>query len=101
MRGISSYVRSPSNPAAPRRSDRPDTRTTSQSERDWAYVNSALAKGADPEELISQLARSRANDKSDPRYYARLTVTKAVAVLRKRSAGPPNDSEAENHRERN
>ena len=88
-------------PSAPRRSDRPDTRTTSQSERDWAYVNSALAKGADPEELISQLARSRANDKSDPRYYARLTVTKAVAVLRKRSAGPSNDSEAENHPERN
>jgi hypothetical protein len=90
----------PNIPSAPRRSDRSETRTTSQSERDWAYVNSALSKGADPEELMSQLARSRATDKADPQYYARLTVTKAVAVLRKRSAGPPKDSEAENHRER-
>lgn len=91
----------PNGPGAPRKTDRSETRTTSQSERDWAYVNSALVKGADPEELMSQLARSRATDKSDPQYYARLTVTKAVAVLRKRSAEPPKDSEAENHRERN
>jgi RepB DNA-primase N-terminal domain len=59
-----------------------EPRTISQSERDWAHVKSALASGADPEELIAQLAHSRANDKSDPQYYARLTVTKALAELR-------------------
>jgi hypothetical protein len=53
----------------------------SQSERDWAYVKSSLANGADPEELVTQLAHSRAADKSDPQYYARLTVTKALADL--------------------
>jgi hypothetical protein len=63
----------------PRRSE---PHRISQSERDWAHVKSALATGADPEELITQLARSRANDKSDPQYYARLTVTKALADLR-------------------
>jgi DNA primase RepB-like protein len=59
-----------------------EPRRISQSERDWAYVKSALSNGADPEELIAQLAKSRANDKSDPQYYARLTVTKAIADLR-------------------
>jgi RepB DNA-primase from phage plasmid len=65
-------------PSQPQRSE---SRPISQSERDWAHVKSALASGADPEELITQLARSRANDKSDPQYYARLTVTKALADL--------------------
>lgn len=60
---------------------RSEPRPISQSERDWAHVKSGLAKGADPEELIAQLAHSRANDKSDPQYYARLTVTKALADL--------------------
>src|ERR1700732_1335248 len=87
--------------SAPRRSGLSEDRPTSQSERDWAYVKSALAKGADPEELISQLAHSRAADKSDPQYYAHLTVTKAVADLRKRFAGTSNDCEAENQRGRN
>ena len=59
-----------------------EPRSISQSERDWAYVKNALAGGADPDELIAQLAESRANDKSDPQYYARLTVTKALADLR-------------------
>jgi hypothetical protein len=61
--------------------NRSELRHISQSERDWAHVKSALASGADPEELITQLAHSRANDKSDPQYYARLTVTKALADL--------------------
>jgi RepB DNA-primase from phage plasmid len=64
----------------------------SQSERDWAYVNNALRNGANPEELIRQLARSRASDKSDPEYYARLTVTKATAELRAHVA-PASDGE--------
>jgi hypothetical protein len=75
------------------------TRPTSQSERDWAYVKNALANGVDPEELIGQLAHSRAADKSDPQYYARLTVTKAVADIRTHSAGTPDTSEAGNHRD--
>jgi hypothetical protein len=58
-----------------------EPRPISQSERDWAHVKSALANGGDPEELIVELARSRALDKSDPQYYARLTVTKALADL--------------------
>jgi RepB DNA-primase from phage plasmid len=64
-----------------RKAQNSEPRPLSQSERDWAYVKSSLASGADPEELIAQLARSRAADKSDPRYYARLTVTKALADL--------------------
>ena len=54
-----------------------EPRHVSQSERDWAYVKNALARGKDPNELIRQLAISRA-DKPDPEYYARLTVTKAL-----------------------
>jgi hypothetical protein len=66
---------------SPRKTDTRERRPISQSERDWAYVKSSLASGADPSELIAQLARSRAADKSDPQYYARLTVTKALADL--------------------
>jgi hypothetical protein len=64
-----------------RRTASSEPRPISQSERDWAYVKSSLANGADPEELVTQLAHSRAADKSDPQYYARLTVTKALADL--------------------
>jgi hypothetical protein len=60
----------------------------------------ALANGADPEELISHLAESRAADKSNPQYYARLTVTKALADFRTHTAGTANTSEAGNHRDR-
>jgi hypothetical protein len=50
-------------------------------------VKSSLANGADPEALIAEIARTRSADKSDPQYYARLTVTKALADLRISSAG--------------
>jgi len=70
-----------------RKSARSEPRAISQSERDWAYVKSSLANGADPEALIAELARSRSGDKSDPQYYARLTVTKALADLRTPRAG--------------
>jgi RepB DNA-primase from phage plasmid len=83
-------------PSQPHKSE---PRPISQSERDWAHVKSALASGADPEELIAQLARSRANDKSDPNYYARLTVTKAVADLQIPSAPVADSIEAESQRE--
>ena len=50
----------------------------SQSEADWAYAKRALARGDDAEEIIRRIADCRANDKADPNYYARLTVTNAL-----------------------
>jgi RepB DNA-primase from phage plasmid len=64
-----------------RKTETSERRPISQSERDWAHVKSSLANGADPEALIAELAKSRRADKSDPQYYARLTVTKALADL--------------------
>jgi hypothetical protein len=72
---------------SPSQANRSEPHHISQSERDWALVKSALASGADPEELIAQLERRRASDKSDPQYYARLTVTKALADLQEHSPG--------------
>jgi len=88
-------------PNAARKAGPSGTRITSQSERDWAYVKNALAHGVDPEELVQQLAHARAADKSNPQYYARLTVRKAVADIRTHCAETPNTNEAGNHRERN
>ena len=56
-------------------------RQMSQSEHDWAYAKRALARGDDPEEIIRRIADFRSTHKSDPVYYARLTVTKAQAEL--------------------
>jgi hypothetical protein len=53
----------------------------SQSEHDWAFAKRALARGEDPEEIIRQIAQHRADDKTDPEYYARHTVTKAQAEI--------------------
>jgi hypothetical protein len=53
----------------------------SQSEHDWAFAKRALARGQEPENVIQQIAQHRAGDKSDPQYYARLTVAKAQAAL--------------------
>ena len=65
----------------------------SQSERDWAYAKRALARGDDPEVIIQRIADYRAEDKSDPDYYARLTVTKAKSQIdgSKRSLDRPNE----------
>jgi hypothetical protein len=49
----------------------------SQSEADWAYAKRALARGDDPAEIARRIADYRAEDKADPDYYARLTVSKA------------------------
>ncbi len=57
----------------------------SQSEHDWAFAKRSLAHGDDPEEVIHQIAQHRARDKSDPQYYARLTVTKARAELQRQN----------------
>jgi hypothetical protein len=53
----------------------------SQSEADWAYAKRALARGDDPEQVIRRIADYRADEKHDPDYYARRTVTKAQAQL--------------------
>ncbi|MGA7064537.1 MAG: DNA-primase RepB domain-containing protein [Candidatus Acidiferrales bacterium] len=79
----------------------------SQSEADWAYAKRALARGDAAEEVIRKIADYRAEDKADPDYYARLTVTKAQAEIRRQSvssegavprdpnpASPPPDLEA-------
>jgi hypothetical protein len=58
-------------------------RQLSQSEHDWAYARRALTRGDDPEEIIRRIADFRSNDKSNPLYYARLTVQKALADLGK------------------
>jgi RepB DNA-primase from phage plasmid len=57
----------------------------SQSEADWAYAKRALARGDDPEVVIQRIADYRADEKSDPNYYARHTVTKAHAELVRQS----------------
>jgi hypothetical protein len=57
----------------------------SQSEADWAYAKRALVRGDEPEMVIQRIADYRSEDKSDPMYYARLTVTKAQTVLSRES----------------
>jgi DNA primase RepB-like protein len=67
----------------------------SQSEHDWAFAKRALARGDDPEEVIRQIAQHRAGDKSDPQYYARLTVGKAQAQLNSGRETPATTSPTE------
>ena len=69
----------------------------SQSEHDWAYAKRALARGDDPEVVIQRIADYRAEDKDDPNYYARRTVTKAQVDLQRTGspAEPLQDKEIE------
>src|SRR5277367_4994926 len=60
---------------------------SSQSEADWAYAKRALARGDSCQEIIRRIADYRAEDKADPNYYARRTVTKAQAELYRGSKG--------------
>jgi hypothetical protein len=53
----------------------------SQSEPDWAYAKRALSCGDSPECVIAAIANYRRGDKSDPEYYARLTVRKVAEDL--------------------
>ena len=70
----------------------------SQSERDWAYAKRALARGDDPEVVVQRIADYRAEDKADPNYYARHTVTKAQAELQQKSTLPETaDSRSEDY----
>ena len=48
-----------------------------ESERDWYEVHRRLALGSTPVDLINWLERRR-QDKRNPRYYAKLTVRKAI-----------------------
>jgi hypothetical protein len=66
----------------------------SQSEADWAYAKRALARGDEPEIIMQRIADYRADEKSDPSYYARHTVTKAQAELVRQS---PAGRSAEGH----
>jgi len=73
----------------------------SQSEHDWAYAKRALARGDDPEEVIRRIADYRAEDKADPNYYARYTVTKAGAAIKGAAVGQTHSllTASENNRE--
>lgn len=53
----------------------------SKSGRDWRTALSRLRRGEDPQAVVEDLARYRANDKSDPRYYATRTVERALALI--------------------
>jgi hypothetical protein len=49
-----------------------------QSDHDWRWVTRRLREGRSPAEVIEKLAEYR-DDKPNPDYYARITVTKAYA----------------------
>jgi hypothetical protein len=73
----------------------PPRTNLSQSEHDWAFAKRALARGDDPEEVIQQIAQHRAHDKSDPQYYAQLTVRKAQTEIERAQQHNPNPQPAE------
>lgn len=56
-------------------------RPLSQSEHDWAYAKRALARGANPEDVVQSIAQFREGEKSDAFDYAQRTVAKARAHL--------------------
>lgn len=60
----------------------------SQSEYDWAYAKRALSRGDTPESVAAAIANYRRGDKSDPEYYARLTVRKAAEDLTHHAPSP-------------
>ena len=57
-----------------------------QSERDWADTMRRLSLGEDPASVQARLEQKR-YDKADPKYYASLTVSKALQELQRRRAG--------------
>jgi hypothetical protein len=64
----------------------------SQSELDWAYARRALSRGEAPESVITAIANYRRGEKSDPEYYAQLTVRKAAASLNSRDIPATNST---------
>lgn len=77
-------------------SPRPDGAPITQSERDWAYAKRALARGDTPDVVVQRIADSRADEKHNPEYYARLTVTKARAEIQKAKSGSEGPRPSEN-----
>lgn len=57
---------------------RPPTGALSQSERDWAYAQRRLADGITPQQVVEAITHFR-QDKPNPNYYARQTVSRAYA----------------------
>jgi hypothetical protein len=72
----------------------------SQSEHDWAFAKRALARAEDPEEIIHQIAQHRAADKTNPEYYARHTVEKALAEFATRPTQPPSNASEDGDKNR-
>ena len=89
LRDFTIHEDSPEAPCRPTDGREPSRRIhaghRSQSEADWAYAKRALARGDDPREIIQRIADYRAEDKDDPKYYARHTVMKAQAKLARQS----------------
>jgi hypothetical protein len=54
----------------------------------------SATRGDEPEVVIQRIADYRADDKSDPNYYARHTVTKARIALDATATKTPNDGES-------
>ena len=59
------------------------------------HTKRALARDDDPEEVIGRIADFRSSEKSDPLYYARLTVKKAQADMGRESEEATNMRESE------
>ncbi len=64
---------------------RPGNGDRTQSGEDWAWTRQQLRRGKDPGAIEAELA-ARRPDKSDPGYYARLTVANAQRSLQR--SGP-------------
>ena len=73
----------------------PPRTSLSQSKHDWAFAKRALARGDNPDEVIQQIAQHRAHDKTDPQYYARLTVQKAQAEIGRAQQDNPSHEPAQ------
>ncbi len=67
--------------ALPSKADRGPTHQRTPSEHDWAWVMRKLERGEPLDKLIQKVADYR-DDKPNPQYYARLTVTRAYAFFR-------------------
>lgn len=65
--------------------------TTSQSERDWAFVRAGLSRGRSWLELWRALVAGR-RDKPNPRFYASVTLVNALESVRRQ---PPPELVAE------
>jgi hypothetical protein len=63
-----------------------EPRRVTQSERDWAFAKRALARGADPEDIVCRIAEFREGEKHDALDYARRTVRKAWAEMQRNSS---------------